>query len=141
MCGHTQVRDVWYRCWYMWAQPGGSVGKSRPFPAPQPPLPLVNHNWCARPFRNMTCVCSWGKPKHQREKKRQNWADDCMTILHFLMQLDHIAVLYLFLCYARIHQVDHLRQRRWFVNVQFSSVERIVLERVVERVHITFRSD
>ena len=40
-----------------------------------------------------------------------------------------------------IHQVDHLRQRRWFVNVQFSSVERIVLERVVERVHITFRSD
>ena len=25
MCGHTQVRDVWYRCWYMWAQPGGSV--------------------------------------------------------------------------------------------------------------------
>ena len=87
MCGHTQVRDVWYRCWYMWAQPGGSVGKSRPFPAPQPPLPLVNHNWCARPFRNMTCVCSWGKPKHQREKKRQNWADDCMTILHFLMHL------------------------------------------------------
>ena len=40
-----------------------------------------------------------------------------------------------------IHQVDHLRQRRWFVNVQFSSVEPIVLGRVVERVHITFRSD
>ena len=106
--GVTRCIRWWYKVWayrcgtggtcvgvqvvHVWAYTGGSVGKSRPFPAPQPPLPLVNHNWCSRPFQNMTSVCSLGKPlpqpKHLSEKNCLKLSKaDCMTTLHFPMQL------------------------------------------------------
>ena len=88
--GVQVVQNVGVQVAHVWAYTGGSVGKSRPFPTPQPPLPLVNHNWCPRPFQNMTSVCSLGKPLPQPKQPREKnclklGKADCMTT--FPMQI------------------------------------------------------